>query len=219
MKGNAPMVGRSRPLAGLLVFVLPLGCAVAFGSAPACAGDDGFQPIWNGIGSIIGFGKDPADPIEYREHARLVLPPKTELPPPAASISQGNPAWPRDPDAERIRKAKEAKKNYVFVPPWSVDNRYPDTKMVITTSATAGQGPTKKCVADVNSGNCRQLHTPSFPNPLTWFGFGNKDENPVVGPEPDRDFLTDPPKGYRTGVGKASSAAAAAAAPTDSKTN
>src|SRR6476620_6077367 len=49
------------------------------------------------------------DPIPYRERAPLVMPPKMELPAPAAAgaVQAANPQWPNDPDVV-ARKRREA---------------------------------------------------------------------------------------------------------------
>src|SRR5579863_4557534 len=74
---------------------------------PAFAGDDGYEPIWSGLGGIVGLttkDKDPA--IDYRERGRLVLPPKMDLPTPVSPDAEKTAAWPLDPDVENARKAK-----------------------------------------------------------------------------------------------------------------
>jgi hypothetical protein len=186
-----------------------LGLSLA--TAPARAGDDGEAPLWEGIGSVFGlesvFGfksEDKSASIEYRDRAKLVVPPKVELPPPVASPTQGSASWPRDPDVERAKKEKAEKDNPVRVfssngrmiripPPTTGDN-------VVTMSATAGQGPGQR---PCNSGPgvaCQTNPAPSINwNPLTWVGLEKKPQT-VLGPEPDRDWLTDPPKGYREPV-------------------
>jgi hypothetical protein len=199
---------RRRGLAISAAFALALGLA----AAPARAGDDGEAPLWVGIGSTLGldsiFGaksEDKSATIEYRDRAKLVVPPKIELPPPVASPPQANAAWPRDPDVERKRKekAEAAKPVRVFgeylrrLPP-------PVTGDVVTMSATAGQGPGQASGQRAcNSGPGVVCPTSTPPtinwNPLTWVGLEKKPET-VLGPEPDRDWLTDPPKGYREPV-------------------
>ena len=188
-------------------------CALGLGlaAAPARAGDDGEAPLWEGIASTLGlasvFGsksEDKSGSIEYRDRAKLVVPPKVELPPPVASPTQGSASWPHDPDVERAKKEKaEAEKPvHVFTsngrmiripPPATGDN-------VVTMSATAGQGPGQR---PCNSGPgvaCQTRPAPSINwNPLTWVGLEKKPQT-VLGPEPDRDWLTDPPKGYREPV-------------------
>jgi len=188
-------------------------CALALGLAasPARAGDDGEAPIWEGIGSTIGLGsffgftgQDKTPPIEYRDRAKLVVPPKVELPPPVASPTQGSASWPRDPDVERAKKEKAEADKPVRVfssngrmiripPPTTGDN-------VVTMSATAGQGPGQRPCNSGPGAACQTNMAPSINwNPLTWVGLEKKAPT-VLGPEPDRGWLTDPPKGYREPV-------------------
>ena len=187
---------RRRRLAGAAACALWLGLA----AAPARAGDDGAAPLWVGIASIFGFGGDSGqDPIEYRDRARLVLPPKVELPPPAASPTKGNAAWPLDPDVQRRKKEKAEKDNYVFIPVRKRTSPVPmgTSHSVVTVSATTGQGPTERPCTNGPGQACQTRPSPSMNwNPLTWVGLEKKPQT-VLGPEPDRDWLTDPPKGYR----------------------
>ncbi len=175
-------------------------CALWLGlaAAPARAGDDGAAPLWVGIGSIFGFGGgDPEDPIEYRDRARIVLPPKVELPPPAAALGRGNAAWPVDPDVQKRKKEKAEKDSYAFIPLPLRTDPVPNHNSVVTMSATAGQPPGQRpCNAGPGQA-CKTRPSPSINwNPLTWVGLEKKAPT-VLGPEPDRDWLTDPPKGYR----------------------
>ena len=55
-------------------------------ASPALAGDDGAAPLWVGLGSMFGFGGAEDQPdIDYRDRPKLVVPPKMDLPPPAAA--------------------------------------------------------------------------------------------------------------------------------------
>ena len=189
-------------------------CALGLGLAavPARAGDDGEAPLWEGIGSTLGLGsvfgfksEDKSGSIEYRDRAKLVVPPKVELPPPVASPTQGSASWPRDPDVERAKKEKAEEDKPVRVyssyngrmiripPPTTGDH-------VVTMSATAGLPPGARPCAVGPGVACETRPTPSIDwNPLTWVGLQKKQQT-VLGPEPDRGWLTDPPKGYREPV-------------------
>jgi len=174
----------------------------------ARAADDGEAPLWRGITSVVGIGK-PDDPdIEYREHGKLVLPPKMELPAPGAG-GQPTAAWPTDQDVLRTKKLKALKD----APAPKISGKITDVAIgkpgqVVTMSATAGAGPGGgACLKDGVAVTCpdqpakggdqpkRQLEW----NPLTWVGIQKKADI-VLGPEPDRDFLTDPPPGLRAPV-------------------
>src|SRR3978361_374380 len=48
--------------------------------------------------------------IEYRERSPLVIPPKNDLPPPAAAAVEAPvPNWPQDPEVRRRKGAKAAR--------------------------------------------------------------------------------------------------------------
>jgi hypothetical protein len=175
-------------------------------SLPASAGDDGDAPLWKGVSGIfapvVGFtglgGGEKPPPIEYREHGKLVLPPNTELPPPGASAT-ADPSWPVNQEIVRRKALKEeGKKSIAGVG---------DARLRYTHGFPAGEpvtirsvdpdGQTVKCES-----NCGQSSQGSSPlgnlNPLNWVGMGKS--NAPLGPEPDREWLTDPPKGFRAPV-------------------
>jgi hypothetical protein len=186
--------------------VLAFGAALtsSFAASPARAGDDGSAPIWIGFGNVLGMVKNDDDAtIEYREHGKLVLPPKFVLPPPGTAAIQPGPAWPVDPD---VKRAKKAKHDEAALTPIKA-GRPGETPLVpagvpVTMSATAGDGPgPAPCVrVDPKTGECPQKPEAKWNyNPLTWVGLAKKP--PVVlGPEPYRENLTDPPAGYRAPV-------------------
>jgi len=194
-------LGRSR-CAGLAISAA--GALWLVGAAqPALAGDDGQAPIWTSLGSVINFGDDKLEPdINYRDHARLVIPPKLDLPPPAASPSASATNWPRDPDVENFKKLKaKAQSNAREVPALvrdkNLNREAVSSTAVVTTPYTAGMGPSqRKCMAGPG-GSCDSKPSPSINwNPLTWVGIEKKPQT-VLGPEPERESLTDPPTGYR----------------------
>ena len=194
--GRGRSVGMALSAAGAMWL---FGCA---GQA-AMAGDDGAAPIWTSLGSVLDFGGDKVQPtINYRDHPRLVVPRNMDLPPPAVAPSAGVSDWPRDPDVENFKKAKAEETRPVIRndPPRSRSASdvkvTPDT--VVTTNYTAGMGPSTrgKCVAGPGQ-TCDTPPSPSLNwNPLTWVGIQKKPVT-VLGPEPARESLIDPPPGYR----------------------
>ncbi len=203
-------IGLGRGCGGLALSAagaLWLGCA----GQPAIARDDGAAPIWTSIGSMFhfgdfgNFGDDKAvEPgIDYRDHPRLVVPPKLDLPPPDKPPSANAVDWPRDPDVQRLKKAKAEKESTgPYVPLLMRAKRMgaPPSDAVVTTPYTAGMGPSeRKCTAGPG-GSCdsKPSRTMNW-NPLTWVGIEKKPQI-VLGPEPERDSLTDPPSGYRAPV-------------------
>jgi hypothetical protein len=185
---------------------IALGLTSAFlVSLPAYAGDDGEAPLWKGIGSIfgpaVGFtglgGGEKPPPIEYREHGKLVLPPNTDLPPPGSSAATADPAWPVNQETARKKALKEEEKKKTIDGVGDARLRYthpfPPNEPV-TVRSVDPDGQTVKCEGACGSASS----TLDNLNPLKWVGMGKSDA--ALGPEPDREWLTDPPKGFRAPV-------------------
>ena len=180
----------------VLAFAAALACSA---TTPALAGDDGAAPLWVGIGSIVGpfvgFNKDQPPQIDYREHGKLVVPPKIELPPPASEPSAAVGAWPVNQEIVRKKAEKEDAKKYIA---GQGDARlrytHPFPNAPVTVRAADQQEPTAAAPEQKLESNSL-LGTL---NPLSWVGLGKSPTK--LGPEPDREWLTDPPKGYRAPV-------------------
>jgi hypothetical protein len=180
---------------------------VCFGSTAVRAGDDGAAPLWVGIGSIFGglgfgglgfWGKEDKPPIEYREHGKIVVPPKIDLPPPGATMTSEGGEWPVNQEAERKKIEKEKAKDYV-AGQGDARLRYSHpfpANTPVTVRATDQTGPAPNCP----NGKCESSSVLGSLNPMSWVGMG---KSKPLGPEPDREWLTDPPKGYRAPVGQA----------------
>jgi hypothetical protein len=169
---------------------------------PAVAGDDGAAPLWVSLGSTLGlFRNDDQPDINYIDRPRLVVPPKLDLPPPGSAPWAGVADWPRDPDVANWKKEQAEKKAIhpmLMDPARRTDNKFPDQATTVTTNYTAGMGPSTrgKCAAGPGE-SCDSPPSPSINwNPLTWVGIQKKPAT-VLGPEPSRASLTDPPVGYR----------------------
>jgi len=193
-----------------LALVLAAGLAGGLASSPARAGDDGAAPIWMGLYSlvqpVVGWGGDDKDDpsIDYRDHGRLVLPPKMELPPPGAGPAASNPAWPVDNEKQKKKKAKAESEKVKIEHYGRPTPPRPDGNGTVTVNANVEDttAPKPRCQRTGEPGDtCTQTASnSSFSwNPLTWVGVQKKEAS-VLGPEPDRDWLTDPPKGYRAPV-------------------
>jgi hypothetical protein len=106
----------------LRLAVVPLGIALVMTAGAARAGDDQddrsiTEKITDGFKNAIRGTNMDNRGIDYRERSPLVVPPKLDLPPPAASTEQAKVAnWPQDPD-ERQRKAIIAAKKKNAPPP------------------------------------------------------------------------------------------------------
>jgi hypothetical protein len=174
--------------------------SASFVSLPAWAGDDGQAPLWAGIGSIfgpvIGFGfNDKPPPIDYREHGKIVVPPKIDLPAPGAAASV-DADWPVNQEILRKKAQKEeGKKTIAGVGDARLRYTHPfPPNEPVTVRAVDPEGNEVKC-----TGACgTTASTLGNLNPLNWVGMGKSAE--PLGPEPDREWLTDPPKGFRAPV-------------------
>ena len=181
---------------------------ICFGSTAARAGDDGAAPLWVGIGSIfsglgLGFGKEDKDPIDYHEHGKIVVPPNTDLPPPAAEPSADARAWPINQETERKKLRKDAAKKEIA----GQGNARLRYSHPFDPNAPVTVKPTDQEVQGAGCANGACQSSPSILtnlNPLGWVGLGKSDR--PLGPEPDREWLTDPPKGYRAPVAAAGQA-------------
>ena len=184
-----------------------LAASAVLTSGPALAGDDGQASLISGLASTFGLSKHDDPQIDYRERSKLVVPRKRELPPPGASASS-DPSWPSDVETVRAKNAKKiedgepsardvsARGGYAIVKPGAQDVK-------VTTSWQDGHGPSCR-VPDPKTGECPEPpHAQANWNPLTWVGLQKKPAT-VLGPEPERQNLVDPPPGYRApaeGVG------------------
>jgi len=199
-------IGLGRRRTGGLAISAAGALWLACAAQPATAGDDGAAPIWTSLGSVINFGDDTLEPdINYRDHPRLVIPPKLDLPPPATLPSASAANWPRDPDVENFKKLKAEKDKPHASPVTSRWRKGPQDGVIplnatVTTPYTAGMGHSqRKCMAGPG-GSCDSKPSPTVNwNPLTWVGVEKKPQT-VLGPEPERESLTDPPIGLRAPV-------------------
>jgi hypothetical protein len=172
----------------------------------AWAGDDGQAPLWQGIGSIfgpaIGFGfggGEKPPPIDYREHGKIVVPPSMDLPPPGSAAS-ADPDWPVNQEILRRKAQKEdGKKTIAGVGDarlrytHSFPPNTPVTVRAVDPDGNEVKGSEVKC-----EGACGSTSSVlGSLNPLSWVGMG---KTVPLGPEPDREWLTDPPKGFRAPV-------------------
>jgi hypothetical protein len=174
----------------------------------ARAGDDGAAPLWVGIGSIfgplVGINKEEQAPIDYREYGKIVVPKTMDLPQPGTAAPTAGGAWPVNQEIQRKKIAKEQEKKQIAgVGDARLRYTHPFPNAPVTvrasdqTDQTLEQGTAKTDSGSV-LGNL---------NPLNWVGLGKSGSGGSVGPEPDREWLTDPPKGYRAPAGTIGQAA------------
>jgi hypothetical protein len=172
-----------------LVAMLAVSCAV---TSPAQADDDSGGTTFSALKStFLGFvgvhSEDDTPPIEYRERAPLVIPPKPDLPPPAKPIAKSTPEWPVDQVAARKKKqAEEARAAK------SGDDSAMSPEEMQKKRDIAVQPVTPDSCPDQIMGHiCNQEQ---FWNSLK---VSKQEDQPLTpGQEPEREYLTQPPKGY-----------------------
>lgn len=172
--------------------MIALGAATAVNGAMAQEG-----AFMKDILGTIGIIPKDRDPINYRERAPLVVPPKLDLrtPPAAGGAEARNPQWPRDPDVLEARRRQAAAR----VPTTETERRRFNEDSggrlsvdEIRAGRRAGAGvPTEPVYRHGDSSRAE-----SWVNPET-LRAKPKDTPVVAGVEPDRQTLTEPPTGYR----------------------
>src|SRR5437773_3351147 len=122
----------------LAVVALGIGLVMTAGAARAQEDDEDDKTFEEKIieGIMAGIGGTNMDNrgIEYRERSPLVVPPKLDLPPPAAASNEVKaPNWPKDPDEARRKAAIAARKK---------DNKDPQESARVLTPAELNVGKT-----------------------------------------------------------------------------
>lgn len=179
-----------------------MGAGVFHGSAMAA--DDGYQDVVSSVLTAVGVLKADTSPeIDYRERAPLVLPPKMSLEKPVQAGANRSAAWPQDPDvAKRRREAEEAR-----APTENILGNRRDvlSKDDLVKNRTASATPQiaadhDRCGNQGNKRGCLVLDPDTLRAEGDHYaasGMGDKDKKDIVaGQEPDRMYLTQPPKGY-----------------------
>lgn len=184
-----------------LAFALAVA-ATGLTTPAAALDDDGKAGLFDAVTGLIGFGAAKQGPeLDYRQRPPLVVPPKTALPQPAQR-GEKSAAWPQDPDVIRRRDAAARARAPMGLPSDSAGVMLSKRELLAGRAAGNDRAPAGQEPGCRGQG-CVWLH----PDQLRSQGV-LKEQAPslVVGQEPGRDWLTQPPKGYRratqqTGVG------------------
>jgi hypothetical protein len=199
------------PTEGLLRSLKFAAVAVGIGlvmmAGAARAGDDDEEDdrtfeekIIDNLMSGLGAKSMEKPGIEYRERSPLVVPPKLDLPPPAASAEATAPNWPKDPEEKRRKELAAARKKAgnKFVQPWEAARPLTPAEM----NAAKTTGTTRTTSND--PGQPSQNNPTMSPSQLGYTGGlwgvlkGNSSEATQFKAEPPRGSLTEPPPGYQT---------------------
>lgn len=186
------------------VGVLGLCLAAAPGASGAWAADDGYANVFSSVLGSVGLIKGDAAPdIQYRERPPLVLPKDANLPKPAvAGVSRGA-SWPQDPDVVRKRReAAEARAPHTLDPGMS-DHGHMLTRDEVAKGRIAETGagddqPVRSGECGNDGQHCLLLKPEEMKRQDAAYLASNPDkkEELVAGKEPEREYLTQPPKGY-----------------------
>ena len=209
-KAKALMVRNSSRVLprALRLSAVALGISILMSANVARAGDDDDnnsdmtfeEKIIDGIMKGIGGTNMENRGIDYRERSPLVVPPKLDLPPPAATSAEVNaPNWPKDPDVARRKAAIEARKK---------ENKDPVAAARVLTPSELNAGKVKG-KSDVSASDSLapggdSAHNTLSPSQLGYSGGfmgmfkGNSSESTTFKSEPTRETLTQPPAGYQT---------------------
>lgn len=183
-------------VASHLLRAAALVAVCGFGS-PAFAQADTLTSVLK----VIGLAPDDKEPIEYRERAPLVVPPSVgKLRAPEEAVDQKTANWPQDPDVlARKRKAEEAKQPVARVRANNDDAKLPlavgQQRNRYAGVPTTGLLPISQ---DAQERASIRVNREDVGRILA----ANKAQNPSLRPgeEPVRQYLTEPPKGYRQGA-------------------
>lgn len=159
-----------------------------------------FQNLVKGMGL---FGTDKAD-IEYKQRAPLVVPPSSSLPKPQEAGASRSAAWPDDPDVAR-RKADRDSSHILFQ---STESYRANTKPLLSQEelrrgrVTGRTNGPADIVEEHNTGN-NQIGPIRIGREMAARQAQTDVSNLAYGTEPRRQYLHEPPTGYRRPAGTA----------------
>jgi hypothetical protein len=189
----------------LLLAMVGLGIGLVMTNSAARAADDDEddktfeEKIIEGIMAGIGGTNMENRGIEYRERSPLVVPPKLDLPPPAAASAEVKATnWPKDPDDAR-RKAAIAARKKANKDPVEAARILTPSELAQVKGAKSSGGES----VDQPGGNpgASAVLSPSqlgYSGGFSGLFGGSKTETAPFKGEPTRESLTQPPGGYQT---------------------
>jgi hypothetical protein len=153
----------------------------------------------DGLLSTLGLRNEEKPDIDYRERAPLVVPPKMELRPPQESAAKATSAWPTDPDV--VKKRKEDRQARI---PRTEQYSYRmggDKTLLsvdeMRAGRVAGAGLNTSPPSPFDDPLRAERFDPKFQKQLREGSKSTEKNQLVAGQEPTRNYLTDPPAGYR----------------------
>jgi hypothetical protein len=189
----------------LAAVALGIGLVMTAGVARAQDDDEDDKTFEEKIieGIMAGVGGTNMDNrgIDYRERSPLVVPPKIDLPPPAAASNAAPaPNWPKDPDEARRKAAIKARKKENKDPIEAARLLTP-SELNAAKTAPAGDTLDSETLQPGGGPGASNILSPSqlgFDGKFSTIFGGNKAEVAPFKGEPTRESLTQPPVGYQT---------------------
>jgi len=172
-----------------------------FMAAPAHAiNDDGRGSTLDSLFDMVGMGEaKESDSIQYRERSPLVVPPKLEMPTPQPRPSQKAAQWPQDQEVVRARKKQvesNARTMGKFVESNGGEKLTPEEMRAMRTPGAAGSSASASPTCTMDPFDKSGCSVSEY-----WGNLSAKTEKKdeltlQAGVEPQREYLTQPPKGY-----------------------
>ena len=175
---------------------LQIAAALAGTLAATTAGAQESGSVMRDTLSTLGLVERDQAPIDYRERAPLVMPPKIDvkaLPAPRAKVA--NPAWPKEPEIV-AREREQAERR---TPRGNqVQGRYDDNNATLSPDEIRGGRRADAQIPRSNEYKPGDNTRDSFwINPFDLMKNPTDDRAEPSQVEPTRDSLTEPPTGYR----------------------
>lgn len=191
----------------LKVSAVALGIGLVMATGAARAGDDDDEDdgmtfeekLIDNLMSGIGAKSMEKPGIEYRERSPLVVPPKLDLPPPAAAQAKNAPNWPKDPDEKRRKEAIAARKKAVKATEnWQAGRTLSPAEMEVGRTAAPERTSNDPIQPGTNSNPSLSPAQLGFSGGLWGMLKGGTPEEKQFTSEPPRQSLVEPPPGYQT---------------------
>ncbi len=175
-------------VAGLTTLTAPSCLAQTFDDRPST-----FGPIMG----FIGVGKDNTEDsaqIDFRERPPLVVPKAMDLPAPQPGVKARVANWPQDQDVVRRREEAAAAR----MPQQIEVNKNPVLTKQELMRGRSDDAPTAVNLCDTYTNGVQDCAPTAMDKIKRVFTLGeSKGDVVVVGKEPDRKYLTEPPRGFR----------------------
>ena len=189
----------------LSAVALGIGLVMSTGAARAADDDDDDmsfeETLIDNLMTGLGARSMEKPGIEYRERSPLVVPPKLDLPPPAAAEAAAAPNWPKDPDEKRRKEAIAQRKKSGNKATEYWKNAQPLSPAELNAHRTAAADRTSNDPVQPGTNVANPTMSPAelgYTGGLWKLLKGNGPESKPFTSEPPRQSLVEPPPGYQT---------------------